>query len=80
MSTVDIVIAGEQITIEAPAQYPEGQMHVSIYNMLGKMVQDRLINELPATIDIRSLPEGIYLCTLWNDMRRIGSARLVVVR
>jgi len=56
--------AGEHIHISLEGELPGGMYHTRIYNMLGKLVMEHAHTEIPATMDINSLREGIYLISL----------------
>ncbi|HET6993115.1 MAG TPA: T9SS type A sorting domain-containing protein, partial [Bacteroidia bacterium] len=58
---------------------PQGAKMV-IYNMLGDRVMETSVEEIEGTVkmDISSLDQGVYFCSLESDGKTLATRRLVV--
>ncbi len=74
--------ANETVVLERLSEYQGPELVVRISSLSGVTVQKALWKS-PADkleVSLRGIPNGIYYCTIFEDGKRVGSQKLVVIK
>jgi hypothetical protein len=66
------------VTVEAPKYFDNEPLELRIYDMTGNKIEHLLNINLPYSIPITNLPEGIYLLSIRSKNGITASSRMIV--
>ncbi|MCC6413931.1 MAG: T9SS type A sorting domain-containing protein [Saprospiraceae bacterium] len=70
--------ATETVLISGLQASPEKSAVVSLINTSGVVCLERTVAQGESTLDVSTLPNGLYFCRIWSEGHRITTFKLVV--